>query len=303
VIKVSVVKLPLKHAYDKHFEDDITDPSIVFKTIAQDEGSQNSPTECKECGHDYFLPFELERHMNLRHSPPVQENIVDSSQVEIIELSKFNFNCKYCGLEISSQTILKKHLLQCKILHNRSHSESEKLNKKKKRIDAIDLIDENLHASKPNRGVDDNAGNDPDVIIIGDENDDVKILSNLVSKKKIGKTYNCKICDETFTRMIKFKNHQIIHRLRADDNTCKICAMEFASPEELGDHQSLHNEPTSLGEVSTAIKMAITGTDNGRERNLFGKRELKCNQCNRTFQQNQHLKSHIFMHEISTQIR
>ena len=100
-----------KHGYEFHYEDDVTDESVSFDVVPT-KRARREETRCGDCGdRDYFLPYELYRHMERMHG----ERETVEEMVEEEEEEGGDVYCDMCGMDFMNSVHLSYHRIGCQI--------------------------------------------------------------------------------------------------------------------------------------------------------------------------------------------
>ncbi|XP_037935839.1 zinc finger protein 239-like isoform X2 [Teleopsis dalmanni] len=106
------------------------------------------------------------------------------------------------------------------------------------------------------------------------------------------KKYKCSECDKRFSHESNLKRHKLNHEIR-----CKICSLNFSSPDNLTDHiQATHNA-TKLLNCENCDEI-FTRDDQLKEHYKTKHKEKthKCDKCNKTFRTKPFLQRHLATH-------
>ncbi|KAJ8399963.1 hypothetical protein AAFF_G00406930 [Aldrovandia affinis] len=106
------------------------------------------------------------------------------------------------------------------------------------------------------------------------------------------KPFLCPICLKTFANSYSFKRHQKIHAGERPCFRCNICGKSFSTEGSLKKHQRTHVSEKLYCCTWCGMTFSQSG-DLTKHQQIHTGRRHRCIQCNKTFNQEDNLKSHL----------
>ncbi|KAF7997324.1 hypothetical protein HCN44_005601 [Aphidius gifuensis] len=280
---------------------------------------------CYMCNEEFTTNLQLEKHIELHEATKLNNDKLEKNNLDekndVKDNKIFKFSCEYCSNCFKYE--------KSYLTHVKKHPEYKKNNKnKKKQVNFDDDDDDNY-----------NDDNDDDNSMPIQCKQCGKIYATQRNLKRhmlthSGQKFICKICDKSFSRIDKLKEHEHskhndkffgdsddIDDGDDDDNyengkkilntnekkekpkrphSCPICPRAFALAQSLNNHVERHKriketQKRFLCEVCSKC-FAQSGSLVAHMRTHTGVKPYVCNVCNRAFTKSTYLQLHLRTH-------